>query len=344
MICNTIQVNFYYDKSQFMFNFRSNKLLIVSVLLFLIGVCACSDAAQPSKSGDAQQSREVKSATKDQEDTIFTPGHASETEYDVSTFAGEAEIATYTLERARYDGLHPGEAVLIFVSEAFLWKEQQVKADDPAGKNTVNVLKLNRIDRFTTGIYDYSMYTSVFTPTEKYDPAYPMKVTFSSQDWCGQVFAQINNDAGFRYRHFSYFENEGDRKKKVEYAIAEDNIMNICRINDTLLPTGDFQMIPSMSYLRTAHRTFQSYSAHGAIDRTDSVVYYNYEIPELKRSVRLELDPQKNNQIRSWTESYPTVFDGQIRTSTYRLKSSVKKDYWNFNSPEDAKMRNQLGL
>jgi len=274
----------------------------------------------------------------------FEPAHETESKYDVSAFSGKAEIATYKLERARYDTTHPGEAILIFVSEPFLWKKQQVKADKPKGKSTVNVLKMNRIDRFTTGVYDYSMYTSVFTPTEAFSPVYPMKVTFSSQDWCGQVFAQINNDAGFRYRHFSYFQNEGDEQKSVDYSTIEDNIMNLCRISDTLLPTGDFQMIPSLTYLRTAHQTFQPYAAHGSIDRTDSTVYYNYEIPKLKRSVRLKLDPQNNNQILSWTESYPTIFDGEIRTSTYRLQSILKTDYWNFNSPKNAKMRKQLHL
>ncbi len=330
-----------------MLNIFFRKPLRVIILTSAIGWCSCSDTDKSSEiRSKSSQTNGVRlnSSQSSSEENNFTPAHASKAAYNVSAFSGKAEIATYKLDRARYDSNHPGKAILIFVSEPFLWKKQQVKADNPKGKSTVNVLKMNRIDRFTTGVYDYSMYTSVFTPIESFSPVYPMKVTFSSQDWCGQAFAQINNDAGFRYRHFSYFQNEGDEQKSVDYSIIEDNIMNLCRISDTLLPAGDFQIIPSLTYLRTAHQKFQSYAAHGSIDRTDSIVYYNYEIPELKRNVRLKLDPQNNNQILSWTESYPTIFDGKIRTSTYRLQSILKTDYWNFNSPKNVEMRKQLNL
>ena len=75
-----------------------------------------------------------------------------------------AEITRFELEQSRYGEIHSGHAVLIFVTEPFL-PEKQVKADYEASrKKSIPVLKLNFIKKFNTGIYDYSMMKSVFTP------------------------------------------------------------------------------------------------------------------------------------------------------------------------------------
>src|SRR5690554_5497190 len=104
--------------------------------------------------------------------TSFGVENRSSRSHDLPYFSGQAEIATYQLKKARYDDYHPGEAVLIFVTEPFL-KEEQVKADNPTEENSVKVLKMNRVDRFNTGIYDYAQFTSVFTPIEKFEAKYP---------------------------------------------------------------------------------------------------------------------------------------------------------------------------
>ena len=88
-------------------------------------------------------------------------------------FQGKAELTSYTLSQARYGELHPGEAVLIFVTEDFS-RKKQVKLDDPAaaGADKVPVLKLNFEKKFGTGIYPYSLLTSVFLPLDAArDPA-----------------------------------------------------------------------------------------------------------------------------------------------------------------------------
>lgn len=266
-----------------------------------------------------------------------------ETTYPINYFSGEAEICTYELSRARYEDVHPGQAILIFVGEPFLPKDQ-VKADNWKQNETVQVLKMNKIDRFTTGLYDYSMYTSVFTPVEDFDPLYPLKTTFSSQDWCGQSFMQLNNDKGFSIDQFSYFESEGDTNIRIPYAITEDNLFNMTRIDLDLLPTGEFELLPSFSYLRSSHRELKIYQAKATLDSTDAMVYYNWEIPELKRSVRLVINSEKKNRIVKWTETYPTIFDGKLRTSTYSLKKVIRSAYWKKNSLEDDHWRDSLNL
>ena len=75
-----------------------------------------------------------------------------------------AEITRFELEQSRYGEIHPGHAILIFVTEPFL-PDIHVKSDyESSRKKSIPVLKLNLIKRFSTGIYDYSMMKSVFTP------------------------------------------------------------------------------------------------------------------------------------------------------------------------------------
>ncbi len=267
----------------------------------------------------------------------------SDQSYDASFFSGKAEIATYTLKKARYQDIHPGESVLIFVTEPFLI-DKQVKADKPTSENSVNVLKMNRVDRFSTGIYDYSQFTSVFTPIKKYNPSYPIKITMGSQDWCGQSFTQINNDKGYKYEHKSYFESEGDTSFHIDYVISEDNMMNLARLSTDLLPIGEFSMLPSLAYLRTSHSEIKSYMAVGSLDSTETGFIYAYEIPELSRNVRVFLSIENNNRITRWEESYPTVFDKVIRTSTYELKGVEVLPYWELNKTENTGLRKDLKL
>jgi hypothetical protein len=51
--------------------------------------------------------------------------------------------------------------------------------------------------------------TSVFTPLDVLKHPLPLKITSSSQEWCGHVYTQINlSDDEYRVRIHSYFEKE----------------------------------------------------------------------------------------------------------------------------------------
>ncbi|HET8735298.1 MAG TPA: septum formation inhibitor Maf, partial [Pricia sp.] len=149
-------------------------------------------------------------------------------------YAGEAEITSYRLQQARYGETRDGKAVLIYVTEPFL-PEVQVKADEPHHKN-VSVLKLNATKKYLTGIYPYSIMTSTFYPV--HDNQHAMKVAFSSQEWCGQVYAQLNNRDQFEVLSHSYFQGEADQHLKLEKTILEDELWNKIRIDPTSLPIG----------------------------------------------------------------------------------------------------------
>ena len=84
----------------------------------------------------------------------------------------------------------------------------------------VYVLKLNNVLKFTTGIYDYSVMTSVFSAVEGFRGTKPfelMKVNLSSQEWCGHIFDEVRvADGGVRGALNSYFEREGLRSYSLD--------------------------------------------------------------------------------------------------------------------------------
>ena len=104
-------------------------------------------------------------------------------------FSG-AEINHYTLDQSRYGQQHPGHAEFIFVTEPFL-TQQQVK-NETGGQPSTDVLKLNTLRTFNTGIYSYRTMTSTFQPIDLARFPHALKTTTSVQDWCGQSFQQIN--------------------------------------------------------------------------------------------------------------------------------------------------------
>ena len=106
-------------------------------------------------------------------------------------YQGLAEITAYRLEQARYGEIRQGHASLVFVTEPFS-KRKQVKLDNPsaARNDQIPILKLNLTKKFKTGIYPYSMMSSTFTPVQAAPNAHALKITGTSQEWCGQTFMQ----------------------------------------------------------------------------------------------------------------------------------------------------------
>src|SRR6056297_3157419 len=75
---------------------------------------------------------------------------------------GRAEVSSYDLVYPRYGAPREGTAVTIFVTETFD-PEQRVKSEGAEG---VSVMKLNLIQDFPTGVYDYHLMTSAFVALE----------------------------------------------------------------------------------------------------------------------------------------------------------------------------------
>lgn len=257
-------------------------------------------------------------------------------------YTGEAEINTYNLEQSRYGEIRNGDAVLIFVTEDFSL-EKQVKLDNPDNTpaDKVSVLKLNFLKKFKTGIYDYSLMESAFTPIalEKYPNT--LKTTFSAQDWCGQTFLQLNlTSTKFKAQQFSYFESEGDFTNEFEIAFLEDEIWNRLRIDPKSIPTGNQKMLPAASYSRLLHKPLMLAEALVEIkELSNSVSSLTITYPQLKRFVKIDFETKFPFKILGWEEK-----NGDERPTRAILSKTVKIDYWTKNRNENSGLRDSLDL
>ena len=104
---------------------------------------------------------------------------------------GKAEINVYEISQNRYQENHSGQLVSVFVTEDFL-TYKQVKNEQYQNKNSTKILKNIQLKKFTTGVYDYSLFSSVFTPIDRSKYPKSLKVSASSQEWCGTIYTQFN--------------------------------------------------------------------------------------------------------------------------------------------------------
>lgn len=263
-------------------------------------------------------------------------------------YKGKAEISSFELDQARYGEVHKGTAVLIFVTEDFS-KSKQVKLDYPAKypKDAVNVLKLNNNRKFLTGIYPYSMMTSVFTPVKSEIYGRSVKITASSQEWCGHTFLQLNKkDENYQYKQFSYFESESDQDGTIESDFLEDELWTFIRLSPQKLPKGDYFLMPSTFYIRLRHLGIQAYLATLELMEEEKVYEYHIRYKEIKRNLKITFNKTFPYDIVSWEETYESGWGKKKKVLTTTAKRIKMKmiDYWTKNKLVDRHLYYELGL
>ena len=173
-------------------------------------------------------------------------------------YDGKAEMNGYELTISRYGQSRQGTCVMIYVTEPFHTKKL-VKVDDSTREPalTANVLKLNLVRDFQTGIYDYNTMTSVFSWVTDLAPA---KISFSSAEWCGHVYGELRFDDGkISGPYLSYFENESGQLEvdRRSGGVAEDNLFILLRgLKGDYLAAGKKSKVPFLPSLfksRLAH-------------------------------------------------------------------------------------------
>ncbi len=270
-------------------------------------------------------------------------------EFSAYWFSGNAEINCYELVQSRYGEQHKGDVILIFVTEDFLIDEQVKK--EYGSEESLKVLKSNLMKKFPTGIYDYSVMTSTFTPTEfRKNPA-TLKVSTSVQDWCGHTYSQINSkDRMIFFELRSYFQNEGDKKESIAATYLEDDIWNRMRLEPQTLPLGKIQMIPSLEFLRLRHKKFKAYTCEANLylqvnDTKSGEEFYLYELnyPEIDRKLKVKCEARFPFKILGWEET-TNAGSSNPQVSSAELKKVEKMAYWRLNSNKEEALRDSLGL
>ena len=292
-----------------------------------------------------------------------TPSPATTEAFRAYWFGGKAELNNYRLEQAQYGAMYPGEAVLVFVTEDFR-VDKQVKSESDASRGTaIPVLKTNYIRRFVTGVYDYSLFTSVFTPIDNADgkpSKFPntLKVSTSGQEWCGQSYVQMNyRDNTYRVSGRSYFEQEATEDYDVEKALLEDELWNRIRLNPKKLPVGDVHIIPGTQAARLRHKKLEPLLATATLDSAQGVAWTQVHKPgavarpckayviDYKadgRKLTIVFEADFPHRIVGWEDTYKTK--DKLLTSRAVLQKTIQSDYWNHNAPTDSTLRRGLGF
>ncbi|MEM8999589.1 MAG: septum formation inhibitor Maf [Bacteroidota bacterium] len=257
-------------------------------------------------------------------------------------YAGDAEITSYHLEQARYGEIREGKAVLIYVTEPFL-PEVQVKADQ-SNTNNIPVLKLNATKKYLTGIYPYSIMSSTFYPVNKNGHA--LKTSLSVQEWCGHVYAQINNREAFEFTSHSYFEGEADQLINIEKAVMENELWNKIRISPEDLPIGEFQIVPSLEFLRVKHIEPKVFKASAVLNTSDGITTYTLDYVDMQRKLTINFTTDFPHTIESWTEEFTSGFgrNAKLLISKGTKLKSLKTAYWGQNSNSYVTLRDSLNL
>jgi len=257
-------------------------------------------------------------------------------------YRGLAELNRYELQQVRYGEVHPGEVVLIFVTEDFL-TDKQVKHEFGPRKNAVSVLKSHQHRRFWTGVYPYHIHTSTFVPVDQKLPS--QKLAFTATEWCGVVYSQVNRTAtGLRARLHSYFQAEGDQDLTLPAIEMEDALWSRARIDPKSLPTGKIDLLPAMHYLRMLHKPIEALEAFASLEEKASLLIYTLRYPKHDREVRLEIESTFPHRITAFQETYRPLGSTTPATTRGELKKSVMLDYWARHTFADTWMRGDIGL
>lgn len=305
------------------------------VLILAVGLIAGCDQFVKEKNNDVALTEVV-------EDFKETKVIKLSDEFKEYWYAGDAELTSYKLNQARYGELREGTSVLIYVTEPFL-ADKQVKADKSAASN-IPVLKLNSTKKYLTGIYPYSIMTSIFYPVS--NDQHAIKVSNSVQEWCGHVYVQLNNRKKYEIDAHSYFESEADQKLRLDKNYLEDEIWTKIRIDPNTLPTGNIDMIPSMEYIRLGHKEIKAYKATASSSNANGVITYTITYPELNRTLSIDYSESFPYTIEGWKDEFKSGFGSNatmLISEAIKMKK-LKIPYWQKNGNKDLILRDSLGL
>ncbi len=264
---------------------------------------------------------------------------------------GKAELNGYRLVQPRYGSPRAGTAVYVFVTEDFS-DALRVKADP--GKHSKGevfpVMKLNAVRHFQTGIYDYDVMTSTFLRVARGWPV--AKVSFSSREWCGQVWHQLIPRAGRLSGLFhSYFDGEADGTDALEMpadGVLEDALPILLRgWNGEYLKPGESRTVPflpSLLHARLEHKPLAWTTAKVMRSTATSVV----RAPAGAFTVSVyEVEVADGRRLTFAFEAqapYRLVRQAGPGSEELLLLGSTRLAYWTLNHPGGEAYLKQLGL
>ena len=276
---------------------------------------------------------------------------------------GRAELDGYRYTVTRYGQPRRGTAVTVFVTEPFS-EAKRVKVDDPAAnpKDTFEALKLNFVRDFQTGIYDYNTLVSLFVRSRDFSP---VKISFSSQEWCGHVYEEmLFGPREIADRYTSYFEDEtGDRRLNTMKGglTEEDLFVRLRDLREGWLSPGERRSVPFLAstfHRRLRHQPLRWTTASIERERETAAI----TVPAGKFAATVyRVDTEDGRAGRFWIErDYPhRILRWEWKATgtpagrgwspsegldAGELTGSARLPYWQLHNPGDEKYLKLLGL
>ncbi len=302
------------------------------VLCLMLAGCAKGPEASPAGAATV-----VKDAASPVYDTAFWKTWGD----------GFAELTSYDLKYPRYGAAREGTAVAIFVAETFA-NSLRVKSDPGVRdkKDEFSVMKLNLVEDFPTGVYDYNLMLQSFVALESVNgrPAGILtKVAWSSQEWCGNLFKQalLDKDVA-RVTSHSYFDGEGDQALSeatpAAAVLSEDALLLWARgMAWPVLKAGETREVPAMLGMQAARfqkgpvlwgKAVLSRESSGAVD------VMRAKLSDGRERV-YEVEKTAPYRVLKYSTS-----DGIVGT----LIASERMKYWELNKPEGVSALEKLKL
>jgi hypothetical protein len=264
---------------------------------------------------------------------------------------GQAEMNGYRLKQPRYGAVRDGTAVMIFVTEDFddAARVKHEGRETPQG-DVYPVLKLNHVRDFQTGIYDYNVMTSSFVRVRRGWPL--VKVSFSSQEWCGHVWEQLVPRGGrVEDTWHSYFQGEADGSRSLELpegAVFGDAVPMLVRDwTGEWVARGQSRQVPWLPTLLDA-RLHHRPVAWGRATVSRSAESREVRVPAGRFTVEEWTVAVAGGETTTWLveAAAPWRVVGWSRDDGEQgeLLGTARMPYWSLNGPEGEARLKELGL
>jgi hypothetical protein len=268
--------------------------------------------------------------------------------------SGLAEISTYGGQEERYGSLRNEVSTLIFVYEE-IDSKTRIKVESPKVplSRQVPVLKLNRLQHFNTGLYDYSVMTSVFsglTGPGVQRPFDVQKVALTVQEWCGLVYQQaIPRGRNLNLTWHSYFESEGEGQRSIPIpaqAVYEDELPILLReLDGPWMQPGDSMQVSLYPREWRTRKRHQSPKFEPATIVKSSELKYVQSGRNQAAFAFTVRAPWDTTVYYVETQSPQKLLAWHASTGAYaEWQHSVRKTYWLRNRPEHEPLRDELSL
>jgi len=250
-------------------------------------------------------------------------------------FEGKAEINFYKASISKYGTPRQADEVVhILVTEKHK-PELLVKADNWREKGLVDMLKFNYVRKLQTGIYSYREMMSIFFEQEKMQLA---KMTFGSQEWCGQTFKELVNFQGKNSYHFNtYWDGQGRDSYDVSFPqeifLYDALPVHLRMLNIVKGETLEIPLLPSQISSQVQKPKLSTATVNVIYSKGISVPAGSFSCDVIEVT-----HPGGTDQL--WFESdFPRrmIRWNTFNKDTYELLDSKNLAYWELNKPGDEK-------